>query len=75
MPICVNQFQEVPVLKRYYFCDYKNFDLSLKTNYQQFRKGGSFFENSKQRIERIKIEPEILFHKKTSSLNSMIKIN
>ena len=74
-PIGINQFQEVPELKLDYFFDYKNFDLSLKTNYQQFRKGGSFFENSKQRIERIKIEPEVLFHKKTSSLNSMIKIN
>ena len=65
----------MPEIKFNYFLNYKNFDFNLKTNYQSFRKGGSFFENSKQRIEKLKIEPEILFYKSFLNLDSMMKVN
>ena len=74
-PIGVNQFQALPEIKFNYFLNYQNFDFNLKTNYQSFRKGGSFFENSKQRIEKLKIEPELLFYKSFLNLDSMIKVN
>ena len=71
-PVGVNQFQALPEIKFNYFLNYQNFDFNLKTNYQSFRKGGSFFENSKQRIEKLKIEPELLFYKSFLNLDSMI---
>jgi lipopolysaccharide assembly outer membrane protein LptD (OstA) len=74
-PLGTNQYQEVPEIKLNYFFNYESFDFRLRTKYQSFRKGGSFFENSKDRVEKLKLEPEILFFKNFSQIDSMIKIN
>ena len=74
-PLGINQYQEVPEIKLNYFFNYESFDFRLRTKYQSYRKGGSFFENSKDRVEKLKLEPEILFFKNFSRINSMIKIN
>ena len=74
-PLGINQYQEVPEIKLNYFFNYESFDFRLRTKYQSYRKGGSFFENSKDRVEKLKLEPEILFFKNFSQINSMIKIN
>ncbi len=74
-PLGENQFQEIPEVKLNYFYNFKNFDLVLKTKYQSFRKGGSFIDNSKEKIEKIKLEPEILYHKKLFNLDTKIKLN
>lgn len=74
-PIGVNQFQEVPEVKLNYFYNFNNFDLTLKTKYQSFRKGGSFLNNSKEKIERIKIEPEFFYRKKFLNLDAKLKFN
>ena len=74
-PLGINQYQEVPEIKLNYFFNYESFDFRIKTKYQSYRKGGSFFENSKDRVEKLKLEPEILFFKNFSQIDSMIKIN
>ena len=74
-PIGVSQFQEIPEIKLNFFYSYEGFDLNLKTNYQSYKKGGSFIDNSNTRVEKIKVEPEFLFYKKFFEMESMIKLN
>ena len=63
-PIGISQFQEIPEIKLNFFYNYEGFDLNLMTNYQSYKKGGSFIDNSNTRVEKIKVEPEFLFYKK-----------
>ncbi len=74
-PIGISQFQEIPEIKFNLFYNYEGFDLNLKTNYQSYKKGGSFIDNSNTKVEKIKVEPEFLFYKKFFEMESMIKLN
>lgn len=74
-PIGLNQFQEIPEIDFNWFKNINDFQYDLGFKFQSFRKGGSFSDNSKQKLEKVSLRPQIKFDKYFSNLYSQIKLN
>lgn len=74
-PIGLNQFQEIPEIDFNWFKEIKDFQYDLDFKFQSFRKGGSFSDNSKQKLEKISLKPQIRYDKHFSNLDYQIKLN
>ena len=74
-PIGLNQFQEIPEIDFNWFKKISDFQYDLDFKLQSFRKGGSFLDNSKQKLEKITLSPQIKFDKYFSNLYYQIKLN
>jgi LPS-assembly protein len=74
-PIGLNQLQELPEVEFDWFKNIENFQYNFNFKFQSLRKGGSFSDNLKQKIERISLSPQIRFSKYYSNFYSEIKFN
>ncbi|MDA9636985.1 LPS assembly protein LptD [SAR86 cluster bacterium] len=74
-PIGLNQFQEIPEIDFNWFKNISDFQYDLGFKFQSFRKGGSFSDNSKQKLEKMQFSPQIKFDKYFSNFYSQIKFN
>ena len=60
-PLGVNQFQRMPGIEMKYFINRKNFIFHLRSDLANFRKGGSFRNEEKQRVKRLILKPKFSY--------------
>ena len=60
-PLGVNQFQRMPGIEMKYFINRKNFIFHLRSDLANFRKGGSFRNEEKQRVQRLILKPKFSY--------------
>jgi hypothetical protein len=60
-PLGVNQFQRVPGIEVRYFINRKNINFHLESDLANFRKGGSFRNQEKQRVQRLILKPKFSY--------------
>ena len=76
-PLGVNQFQRMPGIEMKYFINRKNFIFHLRSDLANFRKGGSFRNEEKQRVQRLILKPKFsyAFFKNNYLLETSFLIN
>ncbi len=60
-PLGVNQFQRMPGIEIKYFMNRKNFSFHLESDLANFRKGGSFRNQEKQKAQRLILKPKFSY--------------
>ena len=60
-PLGVNQFQRMPGIEVRYFINRKNINFHLESDLANFRKGGSFRNQEKQRVQRLILKPKFSY--------------
>lgn len=76
-PLGVNQFQRMPGIEVRYFINRKNINFRLDSDLANFRKGGSFRNQDKQRVQRLILKPKFsyAFLKNNYLLDTSLLVN